>query len=70
MYWLHSGWVRLRPACVQADRTQASMLPGHSRTVPSFPAEAIILPSGLNATPLTRPVLPVRGWPIGLGPGN
>jgi hypothetical protein len=28
--------------------------------------EARILPSGLNATEVTEPAAPVRGWPMGL----
>src|SRR5436190_3212625 len=64
MYWSHSGWVRLRSACVQTRRTQASIALGQSPSV--TPAEAIVLPSGLNATPLTSPVWAVRDGPMGL----
>src|SRR5207245_9381524 len=65
MYWFHSGWVRLRPAWAQTRRAQASIPLGQSPSVPS-PAEAIIFPSGLNATSLTGPVWAVRDGPIGL----
>ena len=37
----------------------------HSRTVWSLLAEARRCPSGLNATPSTGPVWPVRGAPMG-----
>ena len=37
----------------------------HNRTVLSPLAEARRCPSGLNATPNTRSVCPVSGWPIG-----
>ena len=36
----------------------------HSRTVPSSPPLARVLPSGLNATAMTEPVWPVSGLPI------
>src|SRR5229473_2507713 len=52
----------------QAERTGcAGSVTSHSRTTPSTPPLASVLPPGLNATEYTVPVPPVRGWPSGWG---
>ena len=68
-------WSRVsRPAAPQASTyaTRRQRRAAHpvgcwldSRTVPSSPAEASVVPSGLNATEFTALVWPVSGSPIG-----
>src|SRR5437764_3787741 len=66
-YWVHSA--RLRPVPTRLHTWFLSSVkarhrkPDHSRTVLLPLAEASVIPSGLNATLLTGPVLPISGKP-------
>jgi hypothetical protein len=49
------------------DTGRAGSVTFHSRIVPSSPALASVLPSGLNTALLTQLVCPVSGLPRGFG---